>query len=40
MQITSGAAQIAAEEHGSGEPAVLFMHAGVTDQRSWQHVVD
>ena len=40
MQITSGAAQIAAKEHGSGEPAVLFMHAGVTDQRSWQHVVD
>ena len=40
MQITSGAAQIAAEEHGSGEPTVLFMHAGVTDQRSWQHVVD
>ena len=40
MQITSGAAQIAADEHGRGEPAILLMHAGVTDQRSWQHVVE
>jgi pimeloyl-ACP methyl ester carboxylesterase len=40
MQITSGAAQIAADEHGSGDPTVLLIHAGVTDQRSWSHVVD
>jgi pimeloyl-ACP methyl ester carboxylesterase len=40
MQITSGKAQIAAESHGSGEPTVLLIHAGVTDQRSWASVVD
>ena len=40
MQITSGKAQIAAESSGSGEPTVLLIHAGVTDQRGWSHVVD
>lgn len=40
MQITSGTATIAAEAHGSGRPDVLLIHAGVTDQRSWRHVVD
>jgi pimeloyl-ACP methyl ester carboxylesterase len=40
MEITSGSAVLAAEEHGSGSPAVLLVHAGVTDQRSWRHVVE
>jgi pimeloyl-ACP methyl ester carboxylesterase len=40
MEITSGAAHIATDEHGSGSPDVLLVHAGVTDQRSWHHVVD
>lgn len=40
MEITSGTARIAADEQGSGEPTVLLVHAGVTDQRSWQHVID
>jgi pimeloyl-ACP methyl ester carboxylesterase len=40
MQITSGKAQIAAESFGSGEPTVLLIHAGVTDQRSWTSVID
>jgi pimeloyl-ACP methyl ester carboxylesterase len=40
MQITSGKAKIAAESHGSGEPPVLLIHAGVTDQRSWASVVE
>lgn len=40
MEIASGTAKIAAEEHGSGAPDVLLVHAGVTDQRSWQHLVD
>lgn len=40
MKITSGSAQLAAEEHGSGMPDVLLIHAGVTDQRSWANVVD
>jgi len=40
MEITSGNAVLAAEEHGSGTPAVLLIHAGVTDQRSWATVVD
>jgi pimeloyl-ACP methyl ester carboxylesterase len=39
MEITSGRAVLAAEEHGSG-PDVLLLHAGVTDRRSWRHVVD
>src|SRR3954470_2779771 len=40
MEVTSGAAHLAADEHGSGEPTVLLIHAGVTDQRSWTQVVD
>jgi pimeloyl-ACP methyl ester carboxylesterase len=40
MEITSGNAVLAAEEHGSGTPPVLLIHAGVTDQRSWADVVD
>jgi pimeloyl-ACP methyl ester carboxylesterase len=40
MEITSGSAVLAVEEHGSGAPGVLLVHAGVTDQRSWRHVVD
>jgi pimeloyl-ACP methyl ester carboxylesterase len=40
MQVTSGSAALAAEAHGSGSPDVLLMHAGVTDQRSWRHVVE
>jgi pimeloyl-ACP methyl ester carboxylesterase len=39
MEITSGSAVLAAESTGSG-PDVLLVHAGVTDQRSWVHVVD
>ncbi|MBL8778983.1 MAG: alpha/beta hydrolase [Acidimicrobiales bacterium] len=35
----SGAAQIAYDDEGSGPPA-LFLHAGVTDRRSWRAVVD
>jgi pimeloyl-ACP methyl ester carboxylesterase len=40
MQISSGKALLATEAHGSGDPTVLLIHAGVTDQRSWRHVVD
>lgn len=40
MNITSGNATLSAESHGSGSPDVLLVHAGVTDQRSWAHVVD
>lgn len=40
MEITSGHATLAAESHGVGPPDVLLIHAGVTDQRSWHHVVD
>jgi pimeloyl-ACP methyl ester carboxylesterase len=40
MNVISGSAVMATEEHGSGEPTVLMVHAGVTDQRSWRHVVD
>jgi pimeloyl-ACP methyl ester carboxylesterase len=40
MDVTSGSARLAAESHGAGEPTVLLIHAGVTDQRSWDHVVD
>ncbi len=31
---------LAAESYGSGIPDVLLVHAGVTDQRSWSHVVE
>jgi pimeloyl-ACP methyl ester carboxylesterase len=40
MEIPSGNAILSAESHGSGTPDVLLVHAGVTDQRSWHHVVD
>lgn len=40
MQITSGNATLAAESHGSGSPDVLLIHAGVTDRRSWRHVIE
>jgi pimeloyl-ACP methyl ester carboxylesterase len=40
MEITSGSATLAAESHGEGEPTVLLVHAGVTDQRSWAPVVE
>jgi pimeloyl-ACP methyl ester carboxylesterase len=40
MEITSGNAVLAAEAHGSGDPPILLLHAGVTDQRSWRHVID
>lgn len=36
---TSGAARIAYDVHGDG-PAVLLVHAGVTDRRSWAPLVD
>jgi pimeloyl-ACP methyl ester carboxylesterase len=39
MEVTSGSATLAAEEHGAGEPTVLLIHAGVTDQRSWAGLV-
>lgn len=40
MDVTSGSAVLVAEEHGGGDPTVLLIHAGVTDQRSWRHVVE
>jgi pimeloyl-ACP methyl ester carboxylesterase len=40
VEITSGSAVLAAGSTGSGSPGVLLVHAGVTDQRSWRHVVD
>jgi pimeloyl-ACP methyl ester carboxylesterase len=40
MEILSGNAVLAAQSHGSGSPDVLLLHAGVTDRRSWRHVVD
>jgi pimeloyl-ACP methyl ester carboxylesterase len=39
MQITSGNAVLSAESYGSGSPDVLLVHAGVTDQRSWHHLI-
>lgn len=40
MEIPSGSATLSAESHGSGTPDVLLVHAGVTDQRSWSHVIE
>jgi len=40
MEISSGAATLVAESYGSGAPTVLLVHAGVTDQRGWAHVLD
>lgn len=39
MEIPSGSAVLSAESHGTGAPDVLMIHAGVTDQRSWRHVI-
>src|SRR3954454_23606406 len=39
MEVTSGSATLATESQGSGID-VLLLHAGVTDQRSWRHVVE
>jgi pimeloyl-ACP methyl ester carboxylesterase len=40
MEIPSGNATLSAESYGSGTPDILLVHAGVTDQRAWSHVVD
>ncbi len=41
MFASSGRAQLAYETTGGGDGAdVLLIHAGVTDRRSWQHVVE
>jgi pimeloyl-ACP methyl ester carboxylesterase len=40
MKITSDGATLSAQSYGSGSPDVLLVHAGITDQRSWSHVVD
>jgi pimeloyl-ACP methyl ester carboxylesterase len=40
MEIAAGSAVLAAESHGTGDPVVLLLHAGVTDQRSWAGVID
>ncbi|WP_310963295.1 alpha/beta fold hydrolase [Nocardioides terrisoli] len=39
MIVNHGRARLAAREHGSGQPDVLLVHAGVTDQRSWSHLI-
>lgn len=39
MHVSSGTAQIAYDAQGSG-PAILLLHAGVTDRRSWAPLVD
>lgn len=38
MDVTSGRATLVSDEGGSGEPAVLLLHAGVADRRSWRHL--
>ena len=38
MYVTSGAARLACSSGGTGEPAALLLHAGVTDRRSWEHL--
>lgn len=38
MEVRSGNATLATRSGGTAEPAVLLLHAGVTDQRSWQHL--
>lgn len=41
MFATSGTADIAYQEWGDGDGVpVLLIHAGVTDRRSWRHVVE
>ncbi|MBA3281686.1 MAG: alpha/beta fold hydrolase, partial [Acidimicrobiia bacterium] len=39
MHADSGAARLAYSARGAG-PAVLLLHAGVTDRRSWDLLVD
>ncbi|HEX2577667.1 MAG TPA: alpha/beta hydrolase [Aquihabitans sp.] len=39
MQVATGSARIATTVRGEG-PAVLLLHAGVTDRRSWTPLVD
>src|SRR4051812_21511335 len=39
MLATSGGAQLAYEDTGSGD-GVLLIHAGVNDRRSWRHVIE
>jgi pimeloyl-ACP methyl ester carboxylesterase len=39
MEIPSGNATLSAESYGSGTPDILLVHAGVTDQRAWSHVI-
>lgn len=38
MDVTSGRATLVCSDGGSGDPATLLLHAGVTDRRSWQHL--
>lgn len=38
--VAHGNARLAVEQQGDGPPDVLLLHAGVTDQRSWRHLVD
>jgi pimeloyl-ACP methyl ester carboxylesterase len=40
MFVTSGGAQIAYDLVGSGGADVLFIHAGVTDRRSWRSAIE
>lgn len=39
MIVPQGSARLATEMHGSGDPVVLMVHAGVTDRRSWAPLV-
>lgn len=38
MIVRSGSASLACASGGVGDPAVLLLHAGVTDRRSWHHL--
>ena len=38
--VESGRARLATEESGAGPVAVLLVHAGVTDRRSWRALTD
>lgn len=38
MDVHSGKATLATRSGGAAEPSALLLHAGVTDQRSWQHL--
>jgi pimeloyl-ACP methyl ester carboxylesterase len=39
FEVASGAARIAGERREGTEPAVVFLHAGVTDRRGWREVI-